>query len=276
MLVWAVRAAEISMNTLLRRYYTSRSVPAVDLSRSMDEDSMVDGPLISTDALHAAIRREFQTLPTYCHAILLSGLHVVYVVLSVCVAVLCLLTQGRVDQCAAFFQHIGGDSAIIFGKVFLWALVLLFTGCVRQHHGRARSRGYLQFYRQMKEVIHLPLIIHSGGNALLLWALAAKLPPTVSTYFVLSILGLELLAALPYLIYYTVKVMRFNRERAAPDVSQEEHSHTFSVTSLPTETGFREGSSLEEVVEKQADLIEYLKQHNTLLSRRLLNLTAQH
>lgn len=40
--------------------------------------------------------------------------------------------------------------------------------------------------------------------------------------------------------------------------------------------GHREGSSLEEVVEKQADLIEYLKQHNTLLSKRLLNLTAQH
>lgn len=38
----------------------------------------------------------------------------------------------------------------------------------------------------------------------------------------------------------------------------------------------RGGSSLEEVVEKQADLIEYLKQHNTLLSKRLLNLTAQH
>ncbi|KAG7221907.1 hypothetical protein INR49_016933 [Caranx melampygus] len=92
----------------------------------------------------------------------------------------------------------------------------------------------------------------------------------------LSILGLELLVSVPCLLYYTVKVMRFNQERAAPDVSQEENSHTYSVTSLPTETGFREGSSLEEVVEKQADLIEYLKQHNTLLSKRLLNLTAQH
>lgn len=38
----------------------------------------------------------------------------------------------------------------------------------------------------------------------------------------------------------------------------------------------REGSSLEDVVEKQADLIEYLKQRNTSLSKRLLNLTAQH
>ena len=37
----------------------------------------------------------------------------------------------------------------------------------------------------------------------------------------------------------------------------------------------RDGSSLEEVVEKQADLIEYLKQHNTLLSKRILALTSQ-
>lgn len=36
-----------------------------------------------------------------------------------------------------------------------------------------------------------------------------------------------------------VKVVRFNRERAAPDVSQEEHSHSLSATNLPTETGFR-------------------------------------
>lgn len=41
---------------------------------------------------------------------------------------------------------------------------------------------------------------------------------------------------------FPVKVMRFNRERAAPDVSQEELSHTYSVTNAPTETGFRYSS----------------------------------
>lgn len=50
--------------------------PSVDLSRSLDEDSMVDGPLISADALQSAIRREFQTVPTSTHAVLLSILHV--------------------------------------------------------------------------------------------------------------------------------------------------------------------------------------------------------
>lgn len=36
-----------------------------------------------------------------------------------------------------------------------------------------------------------------------------------------------------------VQVKRFNSKRAAPDVSQEDHSHNYSVTNLPTETGFR-------------------------------------
>lgn len=249
---------------------------AVDLSRSMDEDSLVDGPLISTDALQSAIRREFQTIPTHCHSGLLSLLHVVFVVLSVCVAVLCVLEYGQMDQCAKIFGVIGGDSAIVFGKVCLWVLVLLFTGCLQYHHSRARSRGYLRFYREMHKLMHVPLIIHSAGNALLLVVLSAGLSQKVCTYMLLSILGVELLVALPCLVYYTAKVMQFNKARAAPDVSQEEHSHTYSITSSPTETGFREGSNLEEVVEKQADLIEYLKQHNTLLSKRLLNLTAQH
>lgn len=38
---------------------------------------------------------------------------------------------------------------------------------------------------------------------------------------------------------------------------------------------FRENSSLEEIVEKQGDVIEYLQRHNALLSKRLLALTSQ-
>ncbi|XP_023265262.1 transmembrane protein 192 [Seriola lalandi dorsalis] len=249
---------------------------SVDMTRSVEEESLVDGPLISADALHSAIRRQFQTVPTHCHASLLSLLHIVYVVLSVCVSVLCVLKFGQAEVCASVLHNVSGDSVIVYGKVCLWVLVLVFTRCMQHHHSQARRRGYLRFYRETQGLNHLPLSIHSAGNVLLLVVLAARLSPEVQAYLLLSILGLELLVAVPYQLYYTVKVMRFNREKAAPDVSQEECSHTYSVTSLPTETGFREGSCLEEVVERQADLIEYLKQHNTLLSKRLLNLTAQH
>ncbi|XP_061685907.1 transmembrane protein 192 [Syngnathoides biaculeatus] len=255
--------------------YYAHAGSSVDMTRS-EEESLVDGPLISADALHAAIRREFRTVPTACSAVLLSLLHVVYVSLSVCVAVLCVLKLGQEEVCANILGHVQGESAVVFGKAALWVLVLVFTRCAQYHHSRARSRGYLRFYRRTSRLKQLPLAVHSTGNVTLLVVMAAPLSPTVHTYMVISVLALELLVALPCLICYTVKVMIFNAERAPPDVSQEEHLHNFSVASQPMETGFREVSCLEEVVEKQADLIEYLKQHNGLLSRRLLNLTAQH
>ncbi|XP_028300180.1 transmembrane protein 192 [Gouania willdenowi] len=253
----------------------TREPSSVDLMRSSEEDSLVEGPLISADALHSAIRREFQTIPTSCHASLLSLLHVVYVVLSVCVGVLCVLKFGQEEVCMKILGSVQGDTVVVFGKVCLWVLVVLFTAYVKHHHNRARIRGYLLFYRNMKDLKHLPLITHSAGNALLLLLQAVDVSPAVHIYMLLTVLGLECLVSVSSLIYYAVKVRQFNTEQAAPDVSQEDVSH-YSITSSPTETGFRGSSSLEEVVEKQADLIEYLKQHNTVLSKRLLNLTAQH
>ncbi|GAA6106204.1 transmembrane protein 192 [Tachysurus ichikawai] len=73
------------------------------------------------------------------------------------------------------------------------------------------------------------------------------------------------------------QVLKFNKQSLSPDITEDERSHTFSVTdsNMHTEMGFRDGSCLEEVVEKQADLIEYLKQHNTMLSKRILTLAAR-
>lgn len=62
-------------NVIIQGFFQQAGA-SVDMSRSIEEDSLVDGPLISADALHSAIRREFQTVPTPCHAGLLSLLHV--------------------------------------------------------------------------------------------------------------------------------------------------------------------------------------------------------
>ncbi|TEA30137.1 hypothetical protein DBR06_SOUSAS25610005, partial [Sousa chinensis] len=50
-------------------------------------------------------------------------------------------------------------------------------------------------------------------------------------------------------------------------VEEKIYAHSNNGTS---ETGFRTLLSLEEIVEKQGDIIEYLKRHNALLSQRLL------
>ncbi|XP_019718026.1 transmembrane protein 192 isoform X2 [Hippocampus comes] len=248
---------------------------SVDMTRS-EEDSLVDGPLISDDVLHAAIRTEFHTVPTGCYAVLLSLLHVVYMISSLCVVVLCVLKLGQKELCTHVLDPKWGDSAVVFCKVVLWVLVQAFTLCANYYHRQARNRGYLLFYRSTNRLKRLPLIVYSTGNVVVLIIMAARLPVAVYTYVLIGVLALELLVALPCLIYYAVKVRSFNTERAVPDVCREEYLRSLSGGSLPTETGFRERSSLEEVVEKQADLIEYLKHHNSLLSRRLLNLAAQH
>lgn len=90
---------------------------------------------------------------------------VVYVVLSLCVGVLCVLKFGKEEICTRILGQVQGDATILFGKVGLWFLVLLFTAYTECHHSRARSRGYLDFYRRMQRVKHLPFYMHSTGRS---------------------------------------------------------------------------------------------------------------
>lgn len=100
-------------------------------------------------------------LPLVCS----SMFQVTYVVLSVCVAVLCELKFGDVEVCKNILGNVEGNSAILFGKVCLWVLELLFTAYVQQQHNKVRSRGYLRFYREMQGLKYLQLNIHSTGMA---------------------------------------------------------------------------------------------------------------
>lgn len=83
--------------------------------------------------------------------------------LSLCVGVLCVLKFGNEDICTRILSQVQGDAAILFGKVSLWLLVLLFTAYTEHQHSKARSRGYLRFYRMMQRVKHLPFTVHSAG-----------------------------------------------------------------------------------------------------------------
>ncbi|XP_027722592.1 transmembrane protein 192 isoform X2 [Vombatus ursinus] len=81
------------------------------------------------------------------------------------------------------------------------------------------------------------------------------------------------LKRLSLMIHSTVKIRRFNKAKPRPDIIEEENMYAYANNST-SETGFRTSSSLEEVVEKQGDIIEYLKRHNALLSKRLLAVTS--
>ncbi|MCJ8749215.1 hypothetical protein PDJAM_G00173920 [Pangasius djambal] len=253
-----------------------------DFTQSIEDDPLIDGPLISRNALESGLKRDFQKLPTTWGAGLLSVLHVVYVSVCVALAAVCWLTDTHSAECTAALNGVDSRTLVLLLKVGLWLLVFLFERCVQYHHSAVRRRGYLQFYRQTAKLKHLPLLIHSGGNAAVLIVIAPSSMlddkvKNLSVYLLLIVICVELLASIVCLLVYAVHVVRFNRLSPSPDVAEDEKSHTFpaAASNTHTEMGFRDGSCLEEVVEKQADLIEYLKQHNTLLSKRILTLTSQ-
>ncbi|XP_062372928.1 transmembrane protein 192 [Sardina pilchardus] len=255
---------------------------STDISQSVEDDPLIEGPLISQDTLDSAIKREFQKLPTSWTAGLLLFFHVAFVCLSVVVCVLCGLEEGHPAECATLLRGMDSKTLVVLCKVALWIVSYIHQHFIQYHNTAARRRGYLHFYRQTRGTVSLPLLMQSLGNLLILLLLALTTvldgaQKQLSVYLLLGVLSLELLLSVVFLMCYIVKVVRFNAEKLSPDINQEEHFHTYlsSGSHAHTETGFRDGSSLEEVVEKQADLIEYLKQHNTLLSKRILALTAQ-
>ncbi|XP_077608874.1 transmembrane protein 192 isoform X2 [Crocuta crocuta] len=81
------------------------------------------------------------------------------------------------------------------------------------------------------------------------------------------------LKGLALMIHSTVKIRKFNKAKPQPDVLEEEKIYAYP-SNITSETGFRTISSLEDIVEKQGDIIAYLKRHNALLSKRLLTFTS--
>ncbi|KAM9449646.1 transmembrane protein 192 [Clarias gariepinus] len=265
-----------------KRLLAKTSNKNTNLTQSIEDDPLIDGPLIARNSLESAIEREFQKVPTTWGAVTLAVLHVLYVIVCLALASVCVLTDIHSAECTAALKELDSRTLVLLLKVVLWVLFFLFERCVQHHHSSVRRRGYLQFYRKTAKFKHLPLLIHSIGNAavLIIIAPAPLLDSKVknlSVYLLLVVICVELLASITCLLIYTVHVSRFNKQSPSPDVTEGEGSPGFSATSsgAHTEMGFRDGSSLEEVVEKQADMIEYLKQHNTLLSKKILTLTSR-
>lgn len=71
------------------------------------------------------------------------------------------------------------------------------------------------------------------------------------------------------------RVVRFNRTKPPPDVTREEWLMSFTQDSYTGEVGYHQrGLNLAELLEKQADLIRYLRDHNVRLSHRMMLLAS--
>lgn len=71
-------------------------------------------------------------------------------------------------------------------------------------------------------------------------------------------------------VFFTAKVVRFNRMAPPPDALQGSRSHSSGSLGLT-----QRGLSTAELLEKQADLINYLKDHNLQLNQKIMQMNAQ-
>lgn len=89
-------------------------------------------------------------------------------------------------------------------------LQLFFNSRIIQwRHQTLRRKGYLKFYRRMKNVRRVPFIVVSVSNAVLLFFISLlyfyhiqqtdKMHPVIVLY---AIIGIEMIITLPCLIYY--------------------------------------------------------------------------
>ncbi|XP_005367806.1 transmembrane protein 192 isoform X1 [Microtus ochrogaster] len=252
---------------------------SLDVLQSLDDDPLLDTQPLAHHSLRAHFRPRFHPLPTVIIANLLLFIHVVFVILAFLTGVLCSFPDPNEDKCPENYTNpLKVQTVIILGKVILWILHLLLERYIQYHHSKVRSRGYSQIYRSTRHLKNLALVIHSSGNTalLLLLCLQHSFPEPSSLYLelILAVLALELICSLSCLLLYAVKISRFNRAKPQPDVLEEERMYAHP-SNIASETGFRTISSLEEIVEKQGDIIIYLKRHNALLSKRLLDLASQ-
>lgn len=248
-----------------------------EITQSVDEDPLLDAPLLPSQSLHADIRPSFHPVPTVCLALLLLLVNVSFVALAFVAGILCSLPAEEV-KCKPYIQPLDLQTVLLTAKVIMWILQFILERYIQYHHSKVRGRGYLSLYRATRHVKRLPLLVHSTGNAALLLLLSMQLsfPPErpLYIYFILGVLGLELLVTLLCLSVYTVKIGKFNKAMPRPDIIEEEKMQAYP-RHVNSEIGFRDGTSLDEVVEKQGDVIEYLQRHNAILSKRLLDMASQ-
>lgn len=166
----------------------------------------------------------------------------------------------------------------------MWFVLFLLDRIFQHKHNESRLKGYLDFYRRTKKIRGLPFMINSCANAVLV--IVVKLLDNLcddsdkcwiigKSRFIQIPVTIECLVALVVLTFYLARVVKFNRKKALPDVTQEELMTSFVNSQSCVDVGYRNENYIDEVMEKQADMIRYLRTHAENLARRNLTLTEE-
>jgi len=181
-----------------------------------------------------------------------------------------------------------GSSIVVYMQAIFWAVIVIADAYVRLQHYFNRISGYLEFEIKTKYTRRAPFYVSSVFNLLLLVIsnlfkdfcpedkCAAHLALSPVNY-VQIVVVFQVVVILPFIVHYLVHVWRFNQAHDVPDAFQDDltSSRNQLNTSTSQDIGFRNESRLEELLERQSELIRHLKNHNAKLAKRIMTLTSQ-
>lgn len=190
------------------------------------------------------------------------------------------------NKCRSYF-------IVLYMHVAFWFLTTFIDYILKKKHHELRLNGYLEFYKKTYMHHRLPFYVVSLWTCILLllqtimqhyysnnfaehcvWKDNLTITPLNSIF---AVIFLEACVLLVINFIYIVRVKRFNNLKLLPDVQKEEWQ------ACSTNEGFAENvvgyrqddEHMKDFVEKQADLIRYLKEHNNRLSEKIMVLNAQ-
>ncbi|KAK0050267.1 transmembrane protein 192 [Biomphalaria pfeifferi] len=155
----------------------------------------------------------------------------------------------------------------------IWFLLLGLDRYLLAKHNQSRLNGYLQFYRKTKNIRRLPFMINSCANAVvvvLFNGLDRHFHFKDDPKYLQILVAVESGIAFIFLIIYFVYTVIFNHSKTPPDVTQEEIMTSFVNSQCYSELGYKNENYIDQVLEKQADMIRYLRQHSETLAKRNL------
>lgn len=206
----------------------------------------------------------------------LAGAHLV-LSMSIFVAFVLMAVQylGQ-ENCFAFF-------IMVYIRGAFWIITCVLDIVITRRHNDLRRHGYHDFYRkQISAFRDAPLIIVTMWNMVLFFMVTIMLqnngaeflvhcetPYQSPSSYVCIFSGLEAILLIYVHGAYIMKVYHFNSMHALPDALRDLEQPFIGHLGVSVE------GKVADLLEKQADLIYYLKQQNTNLQRKLLQLNQK-
>ncbi|XP_054167090.1 transmembrane protein 192-like [Oppia nitens] len=177
----------------------------------------------------------------------------------------------------------------IVSHLIVWLLTLSIGYYMRNvYYRRLRILGYYKHHQLVRWLSHIPaFVLHKSNVALLILTAILynigqkdiiKLSDKIQlkpVNFEQLIVTVSVLIVMPFLIKWFYHEIRFRTDRNPPDIFCVEDPQRLVTSAGLNEIGVRPSSYLEDLLEKQADLIYNLKLQNTHLRQMLFKVSQR-